>query len=210
LSRAPNSSIYKFGSKLGRNLLLCTNCGRYCCASLHHGWPTVTVIVLVLPSDRARLRRAFAAGARFFQHDHARGGGRDWFGDISQVGNHGGATWVSILLLVIWLVAGLVTLLGVLSLAELAAAMPRRVAFMCITNGFTDVSRRFLYGWAGFAVIQTGALAAVCYVFAEHAGQLFPIPVLFDVDDAFRIHLPLLGDIQPFHELGVNCSRPAC
>ena len=109
-----------------------------------------------------------------------------------------------ILLLVIWLVAGLVTLLGVLSLAELAAAMPETGGFYVYYERLYGRFAAFLYGWAGFAVIQTGALAAVCYVFAEHAGQLFPIPVLFDVDDTFRIHLPLLGDIQPFHELGVK------
>ena len=96
-----------------------------------------------------------------------------------------GSSWV---LLAVWFGAGIVTLCGALTVAELASAIPETggtyVHFKRIYGPFAG----FLYGWAAFVVIQTGSITAVCYVFAEYATQFFPTPAFLAFDDSFRIH----------------------
>src|SRR5215204_3569602 len=93
-------------------------------------------------------------------------------------------------LLGIWLLAGIITLFGALTNAEIASAIPETggqyVYFDRIYVSFVA----FLYGWGVFVVIQTGSIAAVCYVFAEHAAQLFPFPDLPEAMTAFTLRLP--------------------
>src|ERR1044072_7651052 len=107
-------------------------------------------------------------------------------------------------LLGVWLIAGVVSLLGTLSNAELAAMMPE-------TGGQYVYLRRaygpfvaFVYGWALFAVIQSGSIAAVAYVFAEYATKLQPLPEAAESLRSITLHLPFIGDIAPFNELGVK------
>src|SRR5216110_3493277 len=71
-------------------------------------------------------------------------------------------------LLAIWLVAGVVSLLGTLSNAELAAMMPETGGQYLFLHRAYGPFVAFLYGWALFAVIQSGSIAALAYVFAEY------------------------------------------
>src|SRR5258706_9617367 len=72
-------------------------------------------------------------------------------------------------LLGIWLVAGIVSLLGTLSNAELAGMMPQTGGQYVFLHRAYGPFVAFLYGWALFAVIQSGSIAALAYVFAEYA-----------------------------------------
>ena len=80
------------------------------------------------------------------------------------------------LLLGVWILAGVVSLLGSLSNAELASMMP------CTGGQYVFLQRAygpfvaFLYGWALFAVIQSGSIAALAYVFSEYATRLVALP----------------------------------
>ena len=107
-------------------------------------------------------------------------------------------------LLGVWVLAGVVSLLGTLSNAELAAMMPQ-------TGGQYNYLERaygpfvaFLYGWALFAVIQSGSIAALVYVFAEYSTKLMPLPEASESLRSLALHLPFIGDIAPFKELGVK------
>ena len=109
-------------------------------------------------------------------------------------------------LLGVWLVAGIVSLLGTLSNAELAAMMPQTGGqYVYLQRAFGPFIA-FLYGWALFAVIQSGSIAALAYVFAEYttATGFFVLPEASASLAGFAIHLPLIGDIAPFKELGVK------
>src|SRR6185369_13440912 len=72
-------------------------------------------------------------------------------------------------LLSVWLVAGIVSLLGTLSNAELAGMMPQTGGQYVFLERAYGPFVAFLYGWALFAVIQSGSIAALCYVFSEYA-----------------------------------------
>ena len=77
-------------------------------------------------------------------------------------------------LLVAWALAGVMTITGALCCAELAAMMPRaggQFVFLCKAYGRPT---GFLFGWALFAVIQTGTIAAVAVAFASFFGVLCP------------------------------------
>jgi APA family basic amino acid/polyamine antiporter len=77
-------------------------------------------------------------------------------------------------LLLVWLVTGLMTVIGALAYAELAAMMPKAGGqYVFLREGLSPAAG-FLYGWTLFAVIQTGTIAAVAVAFARFLGVLVP------------------------------------
>ncbi len=77
-------------------------------------------------------------------------------------------------LLVAWGIAGVLTITGALSCAELAAMMPRAGGQYVFLREAFGPSIGFLFGWALFLVIQTGTIAAVAVAFANFTGVLIP------------------------------------
>lgn len=107
-------------------------------------------------------------------------------------------------LMVVWIVAGIVTLMGVLTVAEMAGMMPE-------TGGqYTHFERvfgrffAFLYGWSIFAVIQTGSIAAVAHVFAEYGAAFVGWEAGGGAWRDWSIHLPLLGTVAPLKDWEVK------
>ncbi|HZL42076.1 MAG TPA: amino acid permease [Verrucomicrobiae bacterium] len=82
----------------------------------------------------------------------------------------GSAGW----LLVVWLITGLLTLVGALSYGELASMMPRAGGQYVYLRETYGSLLGFLYGWTLFLVIQTGTIAAVAVAFARFLGVLVP------------------------------------
>ena len=77
-------------------------------------------------------------------------------------------------LLLIWLLTGLMTVMGALSYAELAGMMPQAGGqYVYLREAYSPLWG-FLYGWALFLVIQTGSIAAVAVAFAKFLGVLVP------------------------------------
>jgi amino acid transporter len=75
----------------------------------------------------------------------------------------------------VWALSGLLALVGAFCFAELASTYPRSGGeYVYLTRAFgTRVG--FLYAWAQLAVIRPGSIAALAYVFADHAGRLWPL-----------------------------------
>ncbi|HEV3146242.1 MAG TPA: amino acid permease [Gemmataceae bacterium] len=82
----------------------------------------------------------------------------------------GGSGW----LLAVWAIAGLMTVLGALAYAELAAMMPQAGGQYIYLREAYGPLPGFLYGWTSFTVIQTGTIAAVGVAFAKFAGVFVP------------------------------------
>jgi basic amino acid/polyamine antiporter, APA family len=73
-------------------------------------------------------------------------------------------------LLVVWIVAGVLTIIGALSYGELAAMMPKAGGqYVYLREAFSPLWG-FLYGWTFFLVIQTGTIAAVAVGFSRYFG----------------------------------------
>jgi len=74
-----------------------------------------------------------------------------------------------------WLLGGVVMLLGALCYAELGSAHPDaggEYHYLSRAYGFPV---GLLFGWARVTVIQTGAIAAVAFVYGEYAAVLVPL-----------------------------------
>ena len=77
--------------------------------------------------------------------------------------------------LVCWVAGGLIALCGALSLAELAAALPRSGGvFTYILESFGPLPA-FLFGWAELVVVRAAALGAIATIFAEYLGYFVPL-----------------------------------
>jgi basic amino acid/polyamine antiporter, APA family len=84
----------------------------------------------------------------------------------------GGSVGVALL---VWIVGGVLSLLGALTYAELAAAKPEAGGlYVFIRDGFGRMSA-FLYGWCLFLVIASGSVAALARAFSEYFARIIPL-----------------------------------
>ncbi len=77
--------------------------------------------------------------------------------------------------LLAWLVGGVLSLLGALTYAELAAANPEAGGLYCfIRDGFGRLPA-FLYGWCLFLVIASATIAALAHAFTRYLAEILPL-----------------------------------
>ena len=77
--------------------------------------------------------------------------------------------------MLVWVLTGVMTIIGALSYAELAAMMPHAGGqYVYLREAYSPLWG-FLYGWTLFLVIQTGSIAAVAVAFAKFLGVLVPV-----------------------------------
>lgn len=104
------------------------------------------------------------------------------------------------LVLLCWVLAGLITLAGALSNAEIASMLAESggeyVYYRKIYNRFFA----FLYGWTSFTVIRSASLASIAYVFAQSFHSLVPLPELPEMAS----NISIFGVFTPFHNFGVK------
>lgn len=77
-------------------------------------------------------------------------------------------------LMVVWLITGVITVIGALSYGELASMMPHVGGQYVYLKEAYHPLLGFLFGWTTFLVIQCGSIAAVAVAFAKFSGVLFP------------------------------------
>jgi amino acid transporter len=71
-----------------------------------------------------------------------------------------------------WVLGGLASICGALVYAELAARYPETGGeYVFLRRGFGE-GVGFVFAWSRMTVIQTGAIAAVAFVFGEYASQI--------------------------------------
>jgi len=109
------------------------------------------------------------------------------------------------LLILVWVGAGILTLFGALTNAEIASMISatggQYIFFQKIYGSFTA----YLYGWAVFAVIQTGSIASIAYVFSDYSQYFWTLPRFApEMEKAFVIYIPFIGAIFPLENIGVK------
>jgi APA family basic amino acid/polyamine antiporter len=81
------------------------------------------------------------------------------------------AGWI----LIAWLVGGLISLAGALTVAELGASMPEAGGlYVYLREGYGPLPG-YLFGWVFFWVNTTGSKAALSVAFAEYLAFFFPV-----------------------------------
>ena len=77
--------------------------------------------------------------------------------------------------LLVWVAGGILSLLGALTYAELAACNPEAGGLYCyIRDGFGRMPA-FLYGWCLFLVISSASIAALAHAFTRYLAEIIPL-----------------------------------
>ncbi|MBI4206391.1 MAG: amino acid permease [Betaproteobacteria bacterium] len=75
----------------------------------------------------------------------------------------------------LWVAGGLISLIGALCYAELGSAFPNAGGEYYFLNRAFGSWLGFLFAWARMSVVQTGAIAAIAFVFGDYATQLLSL-----------------------------------
>ena len=109
------------------------------------------------------------------------------------------------LLLLVWLVAGVVTFFGALTNTEIAGMITETGGQYIYFQKMYGDFFAYLYGWSMFAVVQTGSIASITYVFAEYSQYFFKLPRFPEATEKyFEIFIPFIGYIYPLQNIGVK------
>jgi APA family basic amino acid/polyamine antiporter len=109
------------------------------------------------------------------------------------------------LLLLVWVAAGVMSLLGALLFAELGAMLPKTGGLFVHFNHLFGAPMAFLYGWSAFSIINTASVAAIAFVCASYVGQFVPLPQCSDAFvHRYALPLPGLGTLYPFKDIGIK------
>lgn len=100
------------------------------------------------------------------------------------------------LVVLAWVLAGIVVLFGVLSIAELATMFPHSGGPFSWLEKTYGKAISFLYGWSCFTVVQTAAISSVAFVFAGALSTFVPLPRFSpEVESMSFLGLHLLDNI---------------
>ncbi len=110
------------------------------------------------------------------------------------------SAWV----LLAWVVAGLITLMGSLSNAEVAGLIAKPGGQYVYFQQMYGNRFAFLFGWASFSVIQTSTAAAVAYIFAESLNSIVLLPVLPESLSNITLFSTSDFSLMPFSNFGVK------
>ena len=105
-------------------------------------------------------------------------------------------TWI----LIAWVVAGVITILGALNLSALSSLTEEsggiyeylRISF---GNFFS-----FLFGWTDFAIIGSASVAALGFIFSQSINSFIPLPNPFE----HWQHISIGGFVYPFENSGIK------
>ena len=108
-----------------------------------------------------------------------------------------------ILVIVVWVVAGIFTLLSALVLAEVAAMLPETGGQYAFMRHMYGDFWAYLYGWAAFAVINCAGTAGVAFIAAQYLEYFLPLPRFTpETEASLALHIPLVGDLFPLEHIG--------
>ncbi len=77
--------------------------------------------------------------------------------------------------LMLWLAGGLISLIGALCYAELGSSHPNAGGEYFFLRRAYGRWLAFLFAWARMSVVQTGAIAAIAFVFGDYASRLYSL-----------------------------------
>ena len=90
-----------------------------------------------------------------------------------------GLTGRADLMFAVWILGGLISIIGALCYAELAATYPSAGGDYHFLHRAYGRSVAFLFGWARLSVITTGSIALLSFVFGDYMAHVLPLGQLF-------------------------------
>lgn len=104
------------------------------------------------------------------------------------------------LVLLAWVLAGVVTLLGVLTTTEIGSMITESGGPYAYFKKIYGKIFAYYYGWSSFSVIQSASIASIAYVFSQSVNAVVELPHLGGVWEEWSI----LGIFFPFANIGVK------
>ena len=108
------------------------------------------------------------------------------------------------LLLLVWVIAGVLTLLGALTQCELIGLMPRTGGLYEYLKEIYGEPIGFLYGWANFMIAGSGAIAAIAFICASFVSEWVVLPHLSEHFEKWPVTIPWVGTLFPLADLGTK------
>lgn len=110
------------------------------------------------------------------------------------------------MILAVWIIAGVISLFGAMINAEMGAMLPHTGGqYIFLKHAYGDFIS-FLYGWAGFAVINTAGTAAIAFVFAQYLEYFFHLPKFSPHIEQMSFTIPFVGTIFPLQNFGIKST----
>ncbi len=108
----------------------------------------------------------------------------------------------SVWILMAWVVAGIITILGALSNAEVAGLLADTGGEYVYLKKIYNRFFAFIYGWSLFTVIESATISSLAYIFAQSLNSILPIPDILP-----SLHDVTIGGIFfPFQDFGVKLT----
>ena len=79
-------------------------------------------------------------------------------------------------LLLVWVIAGVVSLFGGMINAEVGTLLPKTGGQYVFFRHMYGDFFAFMYGWASLSVINTASAASIAFVFAQYAEYFIHLP----------------------------------
>ena len=99
-------------------------------------------------------------------------------------------------IMLVWIVAGMLTLFGALSLAELSAVLPQAGGpYVYLKNSFGRVWG-FLFSWNDFFINKAGSAAAIAIAFVTYLGYF--VPAVSPEHAFYKTHYEFIGQHMEF------------
>lgn len=110
-----------------------------------------------------------------------------------------------LLLVMVWIAAGLISMIGATVNAEIGAMMPvtggQYVFFKKMYGDFFA----YLYGWAAFSVINTASVASIAFIFSQYTEYFVHLPRFSAaIEKSFQLSMPFIGQVYPLENIGVK------
>lgn len=110
-----------------------------------------------------------------------------------------------LMLLAVWVVAGVVSLFGGMINAEVGCAIPETggqyVYFRYMYGNFFA----YLFGWSSFVVIDTASISGIAFVFAQYSEYFIHLPRFSStIEHAVPIVIPFIGHFYLLENIGVK------
>ncbi|HEY8224947.1 MAG TPA: amino acid permease [Pyrinomonadaceae bacterium] len=104
--------------------------------------------------------------------------------------------------LAVWLVGGVLSLLGALTYSELGAMKPASGGIYVYIRDCFGALPAFLFGWTLFFVISSGAVAALAVAFSAYIGEIVPMKPLI----AKMVPVFIIATVATVNVLGTRAS----
>lgn len=109
------------------------------------------------------------------------------------------------LILLVWIVAGIFTMLSLMVIAEVGAMLPEDGGNYAFMRHMYGDFWAYLYGWAAFAVINCAGTAGISFITAQYLEYFIKLPrFTAETERSLILSIPMVGEIYPLENFGVK------